>query len=125
MGKLSLSNFACFSAWAAADGWYTEGCDQPAGPQTWPTWRPDHGSPLYLAGTKHHQYASTLSYYFCLAHFMSLKWVSNLILTCAGPSGWPGDSHWPAWSPLGQDRNWPVSGEHERQLAFVMILKWL
>ena len=42
---------------------------------------------------------------------MNLEWVSNLILICAGPSGWPGDSHWPAWSPLGQDRNWPVSGE--------------
>jgi hypothetical protein len=62
-------------AWAAADGWDPEGGDQPAWPETWPAWRPDHSSPVNLAGA----------------------------------SGWPGNSHWSAWPPLGQDRNWPVS----------------
>ena len=38
---------------------------------------------------------------------------SNLIPICAGASGWPGNSHWPAWPPLGQDRNWPVSGKQK------------
>ena len=47
-----LSNFTYFPAWAAADGWDPEGGDQPAWPETWPAWRPDHGSPLNLAGVK-------------------------------------------------------------------------
>ena len=42
-------------------------------------------------------------------------WILNmdmgLILSCTGTSGWSRNSYWSAWSSLGQDRNWPISGE--------------
>ena len=85
-----LSNFTCLPAWAAADGWDPEGGDQPAWPETWPAWRPDHGSPVNLAGV-------------ILSSTFSLVTKSNLIHFCAGASGWPGNSHRPAGPPLGQD----------------------
>ena len=55
---------------------------------------------------------STLQVSNCLHFFITLVYTnSSLIPICAGASGWPGNSHWSAWPPLGQDRNWPVSGE--------------
>ena len=54
---------------------------------------------------------STLQVSNCLHLSISLVTNSSLIPICAGASGWPGNPHWSAWPPLGQDRNWPVSGE--------------
>lgn len=78
-------------AWAAADGWYPEGGDQPAWTKTWATWSPDHGSSLNLAGAEQLQNVSTFPW----------EELFTINLTCAGTSGWPGNSHWPTWPPLG------------------------
>ena len=46
---------------------------------------------------------STLQVLLQLQNVSTFPWeeVSTIILTCAGTSGWPGNSHWPTWPPLG------------------------